>query len=159
MLISIPTYGLIYAGNTQLQSSLIVSETGPLELTISAGSFTTTGDTTRGIPSMSYTLLEDSVCPITNNTDTIKQYTGELVTSQWGTEIFWVSWFMQQPFPPYPEGYVKVHTIVYSFNVPPNVQTITDVEIMCLTVLPGFPPETSAADWYEPSAQLITGVT
>lgn len=37
------TNGLIYAGNTPLASTIAIAQTGPMQLTVRAGSFTTTG--------------------------------------------------------------------------------------------------------------------
>ena len=43
MLTSVVGRGQIYAGNTPLACSVLVEQTGPMELTVRAGSFTTTG--------------------------------------------------------------------------------------------------------------------
>ena len=44
MILSEPHRGLIYAGETPFASSIEVAQTGPMTLTIRAGSFTTTGE-------------------------------------------------------------------------------------------------------------------
>ena len=43
MIVSEVNRGLIYAGDTPLASTLVVEQTGPLQLGVRAGSFTTTG--------------------------------------------------------------------------------------------------------------------
>ena len=139
--------GKIYAGNTALASSINISETGPLELTISTGSFTSTGDRNNGIPPRVYGLTADAVCPIFNTENEMKYYTAELVASQWAVEIFWKSFYMHQPHPPSPDGFESVQCIVYPFAVAPYAQSITDIEINVLQVVPGFPPEISGVNW------------
>lgn len=131
--------GQIYAGNTELSSSLMVSETGPLELTISSGSFTSTGDKDAGIPPRPYNLTADAVCPIFNTSDEMKFYSAELIASEWAVEILWLSYFLFQPYPPMPVGFEKVQLIVYPFGVPAFAQSISGIEINVLQVLPGFP--------------------
>lgn len=139
--------GLIYAGNTELSSSLVVSETGPLELTISSGSYTSTGNKDKGIPPRVYNLTANAVCPIFNTADSKKYYQAQLVASQWEVEILWKSNFELQPEPPLPDGFELIQYIVFAFEVPPHVQSIADIKINVFKVLPGFPPGSNADDW------------
>ena len=139
--------GKIYAGHTALSSTLIISETGPLELTISAGSYTSTGDKELGIPPHTYNLTAAAVCPIFNTDDETKYYTAELVASQWAVEILWKSYFAFQPYPPYPAGFERVQLIVYPIAVPSYAQSIADIEINVLQVIPGFPTGIDGDNW------------
>ena len=148
MIIYVVGQGKIYAGNTELASSLNVIESAPLELTISTGSYTSTGDKGKGKPPRTYNLETAAVCSIFNTETDQKYYTAELVASEWAVEILWKSFFPPQLSPPYPVGFEYVATIVFPFIVPPFVQSIADIEICVLQVIPGFPPGTGANDWY-----------
>ncbi len=156
MILSETGRGKIYAGNSRLASSLIVRETGAMELTISSGTFTSTGDVAAGIPAVTYYLNEPAICPIFNDTDSEKCYQAQLITSQWGTEIAWSSSYPTQPdIPPLPAGYEAVHFIVFPFTVPPLTQSVRDIAIYVLTVLPNFPEGIDGESWDGRQIQLI----
>ncbi len=139
--------GKIYAGHTKLASSLVVTETGAMEITVSSGSFTNTGNLSKGVLPQTYSLLNDAVCPVFNTEQGMKYYAGELVESQWQVDILWRSWYMGQDKPLVPSGFTVLHYIIFPFLVPPNTESLADISIYCLQVLAGFPDGTDGSNW------------
>ncbi len=148
--------GLIYAGKTNMASSFIVEETGPLEITVRAGSYTSTGDAKAGILPRTYTMASDAICTVFNTAPAYKLYQGQLIASQWSTDILWISYYANQEYPPMPDGFELVQNIVWQFYVPPNVTSLENTEICVLKVMPGFPDGIDGDNW--DGMQTMTGV-
>lgn len=147
--------GLIYAGSTSLASTIVVEQTGPLQLTVRAGSFTTTGDVRQGVPPETHTLAADQVLDLTAHATYPTAYRAFLVTDGVSADVLLQSRVLDgiEDWPDPPAGWQIVHQLVYEFVVPAGATDLSAVEIPVLTVLPGFPPGTTAADW-----RLQTGV-
>jgi hypothetical protein len=60
MIKSEPSKGLIYSGDTPLSSTIVVEQSGPMQLTVRAGSFTTTGQA-RIVPAASVPDLQSLI--------------------------------------------------------------------------------------------------
>jgi len=138
--------GKIYSGVTSLASDISVVETGLMQLTVKAGSFTTTGDKRLGIAPQTFVLLSDSVFNLTSDVAMTKFYKAELGVDAAGV----VDVLMRSRIDDYPDapvGWQKIHDIVFEFALPPNTLSLDMVDILVLTVEQGFPAGTTAADW------------
>ena len=67
--------GKIYAGATQLASRIVVEQTGLMQITIRAGSFTTTGDKKLKIRPETFNLKSDQVFNLLSDEEYNKFYT------------------------------------------------------------------------------------
>ena len=144
--------GKIYAGDTSLAISIVVEQTGPMQLTIRAGSFTTTGQRRKDKDgkwlawieeSKTYTLVTDEVVNITSDPNFSKDYDIDLISRGVDTDILVRSVLNDgiEEFAPYPAGWKQVHDLILPFTVPAGTTDLASVDIYVWTVLPGFPAE------------------
>lgn len=169
--------GLIYAGDTPLACSIPITQTGPMQLTVGAGTFVTTGEARIGRylpavhdPELAAGRLEllpdgqrvrqwtvapttvvlgvDAVITVTADAMRVKEYLVELCVRGGDVDVVGRSRFLpegvRRPLPP---GWVAVHLLVYPFLVPPGTTALDQLAIPVLSILPGFPPGTTAEDW------------
>ena len=149
--------GKIFAGETPLACSIIVEQTGPMQLTVRAGAFTTTGQRRKGpdrqwLPWIeapaTYTLAADQVIDLTSERVHPVAYDLDLVSDDGTTARVLVKRRMGSlEYDPLPAGTRKVHELLFEFVLPPACADITPLTLYALTVLPGFPPGTEAKDW------------
>ena len=135
--------GLIYSGNTQLASTIVVEQTGKMQLTVRKGVFTHTDGSYWTLPANAvFNLVADPTYPIEVKIE-IGDIESDSVADIWcgtkvndGIEEFDL-----------PVGWNTGHTLVFNFVIPAGCTDLTDVDIFVLTVLPGFPEGTTAEDW------------
>jgi hypothetical protein len=139
--------GRIYSGDTKLALSIAITQSNAMQLTVSAGSFTTTGDKRLGIASQTYVLTSDRVIPIMADAVKEKVYRVEFGLDNGVVEVLAQARFSLDDWQPYPQGWVTVHPLVFDFIVPPNTVSLDAIDIFVLTVKSGFPAGTTAADW------------
>lgn len=180
----------IYAGDTPLVCTLRVAQTGPMELTVQAGSFTTTGEArildateiaqmrldpaaliaagkaewlpdgvrlrvwlqdAQGQPilrSATYTLAVDVAFTLTADPTSVKTYVVELGLLAEVTEVLCRSQLAGEAQPAVPAGWIPLHWLAGPVIIPPGTLALDALDIPALTVLPGFPVGTVAADWH-----------
>ncbi|MBE3144664.1 MAG: hypothetical protein IMZ61_12200 [Planctomycetes bacterium] len=141
--------GHIYAGATELASTIVVEQTGLMQLTVRKGKFTCTDGT-------SHLMESDSVFDLVSHPDyftEIKIEIGHIPhedPSDWsGIVDIWCGTKVNdgvEEFDP-PAGWVTGHPLVFNFVIPAGCTDLTPIDIFVLTVLPGFPEGTTAADW------------
>lgn len=133
--------GEIYAGATKLACTIAVAQTGPLQLTVSAGSFTHTDGRTwvNDTPAV-FDITPDAVYPTE-----CKIEIGDIG----GAADIWCASRLLDGIEEFdtPPGWNNGHVLVFPFVVPPGCTDLAAVDIFVLTVLPGFPAGTTAADW------------
>lgn len=112
--------GLIFAGNTPLASDLVVEQTGPMQLTVRAGSLTDTRGNVYQVP--------ETVLDVVPGND---------------------------PMQPY-QVMVGDVLVVLPFSVPVGCTDLSELDIYVLTVMPGFPEGTTAADWKMQTGGVVT---
>ena len=147
MVKSILGRGKIFSGNTPLASSITVIQSAAMQLTVRAGSFTTTGDKRRGIAPQTHVLVTDRVIPIVADAIESKVYRVELGLDNGAVDVLAQARFESDGWQPYPQGWQTIHPLVFDFVVPPNTVSLDAIDIYILTVESGFPDGTSAADW------------
>jgi hypothetical protein len=136
----------IYAGDTPLASTLVVEQTGPMQLTVRAGEFTTTGDVNAQIPSQTLVYAGDFPYVLSSDPTLDKAYTFELGTLNGAPDILCRSQLDGEVLPAAPVGWVHVHWLVEG-KVPAGTTDLAPCALRVFTVLPGFPVGTTAADW------------
>lgn len=142
--------GLIYAGKTPLSMTIKIEQTASMQLTVRAGSFTSTGQWLPCIvESKTYVLATDQVLNLTSDPDFSKHYDIDLMSDGVTTDILVRSKLADniEEWSPYPAGWTRVHDLVLPFTVPAGTTDLVNVDIYVWTVLPGFPPRTGAKDW------------
>lgn len=149
--------GRIYAGETPLALTITVEQTGPMQVTVRAGSFTSTGQRRKDrsgnwLPwieePVTYALAADQTVDLTADLLVAKEYVVELGVNGLGAvDVLVRSRIVPDPFPPPPPGWTTIHMLVFPFRVPPLTLDLTDVDIYALTIRPGFPDGTTAANW------------
>ena len=135
--------GKIYAGDTQLSSTLEVEQTGAMQLTVKSGTFTNTGGTQWTLDAdVVFDLVADENCP-TN----VKIEIGDVEPD--GILDVWCGTCVQDGIEEFdvPEGWIAGHPLVYNFSIPSGCTDLTQIDIYALTVLDGFPDGTTAEDW------------
>ena len=151
-------HGKIYAGDTPLALTIVVEQTGPMQLTVRAGSFTGTGQRRKDhdgkwLPwieeSKTYVLVADQVLNLTSDPVFSKEYDIDLVSDGVTTDILVRSKLNDgiEEFAPYPVGWKQVHDLILPFTVPAGTADLAGVDIYVWTVLPGFPLGTGPEDW------------
>lgn len=132
--------GKIYAGSTQLASTIAVLQTGAMQLTIKAGTFTHTNGNT-------WTLATDAVFNLASSPSYPTLVRVEIGDN--GSNDVWCGTCVMdgvEEFDP-PIGWNKGQDLVFNFSIPAGCTDLTPIDIFALTVLPGFPEGTAAADW------------
>ena len=172
---SVQNRGLIYAGDTPLACSIYIAQTGPMQLTVRGGSFTSTGaakirhyapethdqmivegkaemlpDGQRvrewaGVKAVTYVLKGDCVVNVTSDHVHPATYGVDLVVVEGEVTIQ-----VNSKGP-------KIQTLVFPFVVPPGCKDLSDIPIYVLKVLPGFPPGTGPEDWRMQSGEVSLG--
>lgn len=144
--------GLIYAGDTPLAISIVIEHTGPMQLTVRAGSFTNTGQRRKDklgewLPwieePQTYTLVADQVLNLTSDLNFAKHYDIDLVSDGVTTDILIRSQLDDgiEEWSPYPVGWKQAHDLILPFTVPAGTADLANVDIYVWTVLLGFPVE------------------
>jgi hypothetical protein len=135
--------GLVYAGATPLSSTLVVEQTGPMQITIRAGEFTyVDGRTCHQDADTVIDLVSDPVFPCAYKVD---------LGFVFGQPHAWWSSRRLDPDNPAefeePPGWELLDHFIYEFVVPAGAVSLDGVPIVVLTVAPGFPPGTRAEQW------------
>jgi hypothetical protein len=136
----------IHAGDTALASTLTVEQTGPLQLTVRAGTFTTIGDAPTGVPSEDLILLGDLPYVLSSDPTLDKTYLLELGLLNGMPDILCRSQLAGEAMPAPPAGWEPVQWLAQGV-VPAGATTLDAAPFRVFTVLPGFPAGTVAADW------------
>ena len=147
--------GLIYAGDTSLNITIKVEQTGPMQLTVRAGSFTSTGQRRKNkdgefLPWIeepkTYTLAADQVLNLMSNPDFDKYHDIDLVSDGIAVDVLARSKLNDgiEELATYPVGWKQVHDLILPFIVPAGTTNLAGVDIYVWTVLPGFPTEMPA---------------
>jgi len=139
--------GAIYAGSTPLACTITVEQTGPLTLTVRAGSFTTTGDRTAGMAPETLTLAADQTVTIVPDATAAKVYAVDLGVMGGAVDVLARSRFLGDDDPAAPPGWRTVQRLVFDLTVPPLTTDLAGLDVHTFTVRPGFPDGTTAADW------------
>lgn len=139
--------GKIYSGDTSLASTIRIEQTGAMQLTVRAGSLTTTGDVRRNVASQTFLLSSDRVVNVNSDSVEAKAYRVELGLDSGAVEVLVQARFSADAFQAYPTNWQTVQTLVFEFVLPPNTADIGAIDIYVLTVEKGFPVGTVAADW------------
>jgi hypothetical protein len=133
--------GKIYAGGTELACNIAIEQTGPLQLTVNAGTFTHTDGKawTLAVP----TVFDVPADP-THPTE-CKIEIGDIG----GVADVWCASRLLDGIEEFdtPPGWNSGHVLAFPFVVPAGCVDLANVDIFVLTVLPGFPDGTTAADW------------
>ena len=135
--------GKIYSGSTQLASTIAVEQTGLMQLAVRSGVFThTDGDT--------WTLATDAVFNLVSSPDyptDVKIEIGDIEPD--GIMDVWLGTCVMDGVDEFdvPVGWNTGHSLVFNFSIPAGCTDLTPIDIFVLTVLPGFPGETTAQDW------------
>ena len=134
-------YGKIHAGATKLACSINIEQTAPMQLTIHAGKFCHTDGKAWTINAAAiFNIASDPTYPTECKIEIgdIGGVTDVLCASRLldNTEEFDI-----------PPGWNSGHVLVFPFVVPAGCVDLDTVEICILTVLPGYPDGTTAADW------------
>ena len=135
--------GEIYAGDTQLSSTIAVEQTGAMQLTVKAGTFTHTD----GQP---WLLDADAVFDLVsdaNHPTSVKIEIGDIEPD--GIMDVWCGTKVEDGIEEFdvPEGWNIGQELVFNFSIPAGCTDLTPIDIFVLTVLPGFPEGTTASDW------------
>lgn len=144
MTIKSETYqGKIYSGSTQLASTIAVEQTGLMQLTVRKGLFTHTDGRT-------WTLATDAVFNLASSPDyptDVKIEIGDIEPD--GIMDVWCGTCVQDGVDEFdiPAGWRTGHSLVFNFTIPAGCTDLTPIDIFVLTVLAGFPENTTAADW------------
>lgn len=178
-------HGLIYAGDTPLALSITVEQTGLMQLTVRAGSFTTTGQArirsynpshaaliaagkAERLPdgnrvriwlqdvndvlidkAKTHTLITDQVIVLVSDPTRSVAYNVDLISDGMQTDVLVKRKVIGiEEYGDPPPGWVKIHTLLYEFVLPPGCADITPIDIFALTVKPGYPPGTGPDDWW-----------
>ncbi len=148
MIVSEIGCGKIYAGDTQLASTITVEQTAAMQLTVRAGTFVHTNGNT-------WTLATNAVFDLAAHASTPTECIIEIgdiagAVDCWcgtrlldGAEDFDV-----------PTGWRSGHAIVFPFVIPAGTTALDPIEICTLTVEPGYPAGTSATDWVQQSGVI-----
>lgn len=158
MIKSLVGRGLIYAGDTLLALSIEVEQTGPMQITVRAGSFTSTGQRRKDRngnwlaweeESKTYTLLTDQILNLTADLTFPKDYDIDLISDGTKNDVLVRSRLQDgiEEFAPYPAGWKQAHDLILPFTIPAGMIDLANVDIFVWTVMPGFPAGTGAADW------------
>ena len=132
--------GLIYAGQTRLASTIRLEQTGPMQVTVRAGTFTGTD----GTP---HRLAADQLGLFSSDPTAVKQYEAELgLTATGAVEVCLRSRIPPDGYPPLPAGWRTLSVLICTVTVPRGATDLTEVPIHVLTVRPGFPPGTGPVD-------------
>lgn len=129
--------GLVYAGTTQLASSITVEQTGPMQLTIGPGIFTTTGGVNLEFPVAEVVELTPLVwdVEVAILLGVIDGRPGLLLRQN-------IEGFAEAEIP---DNFNFESYLVLPFTIPANSTELPDIYV--LSVLPGFPPGTGPNDW------------
>lgn len=138
--------GLIHAGNTALTCTLSLEQTGPMQLTVRAGTLVMPDGT-------AITLAADEALDITADPVLPRYYRIEVGMLDGAANVLCRS-RLEPEFPAKPAGWVRVHTLTiqggtpecwgshWEFAVPPGTTDLSALDIYALSVLPGFPEVT-----------------
>ena len=133
--------GKVFAGDTQLSSTIAVEQTDKMQLTIKAGTFT-------HADGMQWTLDSDAIFDLVADANYPTQVMIEIgdiesVVGVWcgtcvmdGIEEFDI-----------PEGWNAGHALAFNFAIPAGCSDLAPIDIYVLTVPDGFPDGTNADDW------------
>lgn len=130
--------GLIYAGVTQLASTIEVAQTGSLQITVQPGRFTTTAGVT-------VALSEATVINFQAEFDQGKDYWIELGLLNSQPELLVVEQIHSYDDVSSPAGWQIVQILVLPFQLLPGQTQLPDIYVF--KVLPGFPAGTGPEDW------------
>ena len=141
--------GTIFSGDTSLACTIRIDQTGPLQLTVRAGQFTSTGDRRLHIPSETFALTADQALDLAAHPTYATAYRAYLATDGTTVDVLLQSRVLDgiEDWPDQPAGWQIVHPLVYEFVLPAGATSLDGVDIPVLAVLPGFPPGTTADDW------------
>lgn len=135
--------GKIFAGATQLASTIMVEQTGAMQLTVRAGVFTHTDGT-------EWTLGVDAVFNLVSSPVYLTEVKIEIGDIQPdGIMDVWCGSCVQDGVDEFdiPAGWRTGHSLVFNFSIPAGCTDLTPIDIFVLTVLAGFPENTTGADW------------
>ena len=144
MTIKSETYkGQIYAGSTKLASTIVVEQTGLMQLTVKSGVFTHTNGS-------KWILDTDAVFNLVSSPDyptDVKIEIGDIEPDD--IMDVWCGTCVQDGVDEFdiPAGWNIGHALVFNFSVPAGCTDLTPIDIFVLTVLPGFPEGTGPEDW------------
>ena len=110
--------GLIYAGETPLACDIAVEQTGPMQLTVRAGSFTSTGDRKLGVPSQTYTLDVDCVIDLVSDPHVPVGYDIDLAHDDMTTSVVVKRRTSTGDYAPLTPPWTKVHELLFEFILP-----------------------------------------
>lgn len=144
----------IHAGDTRLWNTIDVMQTGQMQLTVRKGQFTTTGDARAQVPSETVTIPADVVFNLTSDPTAPKAYLLEIGRLNGTPDVLGRSQIEGEAIPGPPTGWQGVQWIAAIPVLPAGATSLDAVEVRVFTVLPGFPPGTTGADW-----QVQQGVT
>ena len=150
--------GQIWAGDTPLACTIAIEQTGPMQVTVRAGSFATTGQRRRSRTTKEWepwieapvtvTLAADRVVDLTSDPAHPVAYGVDLISDGMQTDVFVKRRVVGgEKYRDTPAGWTTVHALLFEFTLPPACADVNAVDIFALTVLPGFPPGTGPADW------------
>lgn len=137
--------GQIYAGATLLGCSLGFEQTGPLQITVSPGSFVDTSG-------YLYELDEAQLLNVDPDPDIDQYFSAQLISDGTQADVALISRFEGGLDSELPEGWQRVQLLILEFMVSAGTANLDSIEIYHLSVLPGFPEGTTAEDW-----QIQTG--
>lgn len=159
MITSVIGRGLIYAGDTSFALTIAVEQTGPMQLTVRAGSFTSTGQRRKDhngawLPWIeepkTYALAADRIIDLASDPTRSVAYDVDLVSDGATTDVLITRTIVGvEESGPLPPGRVKIHELLFKFVLPPGCADVMPIDICALTVMPGFPPGTGPDDWIQ----------
>lgn len=144
----------IHAGATPLASTLTVEQTGPMQITVRAGQFTTTGDARAQVVSTTYVLAADVVFLLTSDPSAAKLYLWEFGLLSGTPDVLCRSQIDGEAAPAAPADWQTVQWLADGV-VPAGATSLDAVDLRAFTVLPGFPLGTSAAEWREQRVRVV----
>lgn len=137
--------GQIYAGATLLGCNLGFEQTGPLQITISPGSFVDTSG-------YLYELDEAQLLDVDPDPDIDQYFSAQLISDRAQADVALMSRFEGGLDSGLPGGWQQVQPLILEFKLPAGTTNLDSIETYYLSVLPGFPEGTTAGDW-----QIQTG--
>lgn len=129
--------GLIYAGETLLASTIQVEQTGPMQLRVKAGSFTTTDGSILELAEDQILDLEPSM--VSRQVSLILGLYNGSVNLLLNEQLYG----FEERHPP--EEWRSTQILVLPFSIPAGATELPDIFV--LSVLPGFPEGTGPEDW------------
>lgn len=139
----------IYAGDTALHLSTRLEQTGPLELTLRAGNYTTTDG-------QSFDLLKDQVIPIQLDSELEQVLLIDLGLHKGQVDVLVRLAYLDGEMPDYPANWQTLQPLVLQPGViiPPWLGDLNVLEIEVFSVEPGFPEGTDAEYWRMQSGEV-----